>query len=236
MRQAEQGGTDPGQYQRQPDREVVSDAPLAYPAADVSDTEKREGEGRRQGRDAYDWFVLAIAALALLAAAAAAWFTWEQAAVAREQTRRSLRAYVVVEAELATGREGGWPVVRLKAENMGQTPVYDLVYLAGTDSVSTVRRDPLPNPGLMRADCSAWEGGWQGFITTFSKAFAEDRRITRGEMEVPTVEEAFAEANAVYGYGTACYRDIFGDAHAFRFCFRWHRSDAEPGRCDTRMQ
>ena len=80
-------------------------------------------------------------------------FTWQQAEIARDQMQRSLRAYVVMDAELANDREGGRPFVWFKAENMGQTPVYDLVFIVQTAVVNTMY-ERLPFADAMRTDCA----------------------------------------------------------------------------------
>lgn len=197
----------------------------------MSDTEKDKGAGRRQGHDAYDWFVLAVAVLALLAAGAAAWFTWEQAAVARDQMQRSLRAYVVIEAELAAERGTGRPYVKFNAENMGQTPVYRLHYVVMT----TLRQssyDDLPFRETMLANCDAASPRWERTGgATFGKTSAYGMGFSDSLKPGGSVASLFAGGRSAVAYGTACYRDIFGRAHAVRMCLEWHSEDQKPREC-----
>lgn len=100
-------------------REVEGDAPTRPSSGDVSDIGQSKGEPRQQARGAYDRATLFLAASACVIAIAAALFTCQRAGIARCQTRRSLRAYAVVEAEPAQDRDGGRPHVKFTAENTG---------------------------------------------------------------------------------------------------------------------
>lgn len=203
----------------------------------MSDPEKDKGEGRRQGRDAYDWFVLAVAVLALVAAGAAAWFTWEQAAVARDQTRRSLRAYVVVTAKLIRGpADPKGPLVQIDLENMGQTPVYD----ASVTAISAAARftdRALPFGEMMRMDCARYLAQPQVRSETFGKAHAV--RVGMGPEDFGAGKDLPAlrrGEKTLTTYGTVCYRDIFGAAHAAPFCHQWSSVDAAPFRCPHHLE
>jgi hypothetical protein len=238
LRQAEQRRADPGQDQREPGRDVVGDAPLAYPTADVSDPEKSEGEGRRQRLDAYDWFVLAVAVLALSAAAAAAWFTWEQAAVARDQMRRSLRAYVVATAKLVRGSaDPKGLLVQIDLENMGQTPVYDASVTAMAAAVG-IMESRVPFNLVMRMDCGQYLAQPQVRSETFGKTYAAYAGMSPegyggSGQDLPALRR---REKLLVVYGTACYRDIFGAAHAVRFCYRWFSEDGAPLRCPYQIE
>ena len=231
LRKAEQRGGDGHDDQRASHPSVVDDASVAYSTTEVQGSEQNQREGRKQRRDAYDVAVLAIAFLALIAAGAAAWFTWDQAETAREQTRRSLRAYVVVEAELV--RSNGGAQAKLAAENMGQTPVYDLSYFV--DAVAVEPSEPLPSLSDFQTRCGALRlAEWGAPFATFSKTF--EHRVRVSSMFFPPDDAAayLRDDRRIYVYGTACYRDIFGQAHAFRFCYAWTSFDGGAGRCAIR--
>lgn len=194
-------------------------------------SEQNQREGRKQRRDAYDVAVLAIAFMALIAAIAAALFTWQQVEVGRDQTRRQLRAYLVVEAELVRSNDG--PRAKLAAENMGQTPVYGLSYFV--DAVAVEPGQPLPSPSVLQTRCEALRpADWGAPFATFSKTFEHWVRVS--SMFFPPEDHAayFEDGRRIYVYGTACYRDIFSQAHAFRFCYAWDGFDAGAGRCAIR--
>lgn len=198
----------------------------------MSGTDKDKGEGRRQGRDAYDWIVLVVAFLALVVAGAAAWFTWEQAAIARDQMRRALRAYVVVAAKLVRGSadpEG--PLVQLDLENMGQTPVYDASVTPLTAALG-IEETRLPFSMVMRLDCEHHLAQPQVRGETFGKTHAVYSGIgpqsSRAGRDLPALRSG---EKMLMAYGTACYRDVFGAVHAARFCFQWFSESAPPRRC-----
>ena len=87
-------------------------------------------EGGKHHRDAHDWVTLFILTLSLVTAACAAGFAGWQGWVARDQERRSLRAYVNLSIVPSPSLdEEGQPTFTFKLENMGQTPVYRLSIL-----------------------------------------------------------------------------------------------------------
>jgi hypothetical protein len=197
----------------------------------ASDPEQQQRAQQR--RDTYDGVTLIIAVLACFMAGAAAWFTWEQAEVARDQTRRALRAYVVVDAEIGPDGAGRGQFVWFKAENMGQTPVYDFMLNVNTAVVRAPYED-LPFRESMRAGCARGHGGdWEAFATTFSRTYSYGLGFSVNGRQVRELPDAFEDGRSVYGYGTACYWDVFDQPHAVHFCYVWSGPGQGARRCST---
>lgn len=197
----------------------------------MQSSKQDQGEGRQQRRDTYDVAVLVIAFLALIAAGAAAFFTYQQAEIARDSAQRQLRAYIVVEVELVRSNDS--PLAKLAAENMGQTPLYDLSYFV--DAVAVEPGQPFPSPSVLQTRCEALRPvDWGAPFATFSKTF--EHWVQVSSMFFPPDDPAayFRDGRRVYVYGTACYQDIFSQAHAFRFCYVWAGFDVGAGRCALR--
>lgn len=197
----------------------------------MSDPEQNQAERRPQRRDAYDWIVLAIAVLAFVAAGAAAWFTWEQATVARDQTRRTLRAYVVADAELLLDHDRQGAFVEIAVENMGQTPVYDLFFVTWN---SIIRQyESLPYKHNLTFDCKGeYAPQWVRRSRTFSKNHSSGLGVGSSSEPIKSLDELFQPLGSrVVAYGTICYRDIFREIHTVRVCFEWHSANYGAERC-----
>lgn len=198
----------------------------------MRDGEQPRDERPHQRRDAYDWFVLAIAFSALAATGAAAYFTWQQAAVAREQMQRALRAYVIVEPQLTAHPKTGRPLVRFATENMGQTPVYDLFFVLQAGFRQGA--ETLPFQFVMTLTCGN-ASRRQAAITggTFSKtgSYSVDSYFSSPSRPGETVASLFAQDDRPVVYGTACYRDVFSRWHSIRICYEWEAADQYPRDC-----
>lgn len=190
-----------------------------------------QSNGPSQRRDAHDKAVLGFAVLATIAACAAAVFTWQQANIAREQMQRALRAYVVIEAEMAPLNSEELIVITYKAENMGQTPVYNLFFMEQLVFEENGHQDRYAEM-LLSFDCrraaTAFYAGGQTFGKTMS-------RVVRG----PSVTGAspfwsVQTGKTLIARGTACYRDIFGLPHTVRICQQWLSDTDKPRGCNSR--
>ena len=197
-------------------------------------TTEDDTKRRKKDRDALDVVNAFILFLTLVAAGSAAFFTGRQAAIARDQEHRALRAYVVVTGRLGTENNGQLAVVTLTYENMGQTPVYDLVF-EGLNSV-IVGHQELPIKELLAINCKdVSEDLFRVDGKTFSKVSSESRHFSTDLSGNPaTLSDIFAvPSRRATVYGTVCYRDIFRQMHSIRICYRWYRSrdDSSPENC-----
>lgn len=224
-------GREAGSDQRQANREMVGcSVPLGQDDG-VPASEREQNHRRQDRRDTYDRLTLIAVVFACGFTGIAAWFTWDQATLARDQTRRALRAYVVIEAELAAGSEDQRPYVKFTAENMGQTPVYNFFF----NVITTLRAPPfedLPFRELMLIDCNVVSPRQERtFGKTFGKTHVGRLSFSDDEVAGGGTASLFREGKRAAVYGTACYRDIFGQAHPFRFCLEWHAEQQPPQQC-----
>ena len=181
-------------------------------------------------RDGYDKANTLILACTLVAAGLAAGFTGWQAWTARDQEHRALRAYVVVKTELNPGGDGKSPHVKFTAENMGQTPVYNLFF--STEVFAEGRFGPeylSYTPIDCREDAARQRELKEG--QTFSREASATSGISSLAHTIETMDDAFGNSQKVVAYGRVCYRDIFRDIHSVRLCYEWTSPDYGPDRC-----
>jgi hypothetical protein len=157
---------------------------------------------------------------AVLFAAGAYRETRRQADTAQEALVASTRAYVVLRAEMATDDESKRPYAKITAENMGQTPVYNLFFATRSTSLDTPF-ERIPDHQRLHVDCAASEGPSSTGLT-FGKEETYKVGFAAGAGE---------ERKSVLVHGTACYRDVFGAAHALPVCFLWPLGRGDAVRC-----
>jgi hypothetical protein len=193
--------------------------------------EKNPNHPEKKHRDWHDILSLVFLGATLLAAALAAFFTGRQAylankqlrvardniAVTRDQERRQLRAYVVVNT--VSGMENFQINGRLKSaivfENVGQTPVYDGKWLAGLNVRSYL-------PAIPNIECAAIAKSPQGFVSFFGKTSNPEKSAPENEpLTEPVINEINAGISTIYFIGRFCYQDIFRDQHWTDFCVMW---------------
>lgn len=191
--------------------------------------------GHQQRRDTYDWAVFFVAVLALVAAAAATWFTWEQAAVARDQEIRSLRAYLTVKVEPDTfATESTTPRVQITAENLGQTPAYRAEFGA-TLSIEQFGAEGPPNR-KGASDC-AYMLSHSPIGTVMGKEPHSSRWGFRISGYTDKEQALLASGNyTVQVMASACYQDAFGITRSVSVCRNWYsgwdRLSTCPGHYD----
>ncbi len=198
----------------------------------MPDTAPDQPKGSQNRRDAYDKANTYILAATLIAAGCAAGFTGWQAWIARDQEHRALRAYVLVNAELQRRVDNAIPSIKLSAENMGQTPVYNLTFNTWNSAIEGYKDVAVPS--FLAIDCRAMfpigRMGSPGI--TFSKTTNDDATGLSSPAEnLQTWDEVFRKFTKVVVYGTVCYRDVFNDPHSVRVCFEWSDPDRGPRRC-----
>lgn len=191
------------------------------------DQPKDSQQPRRDGYDKANTFILACT---LIAAGLAAGFTGWQASIAQDQERRTLRAYVIVKTELTTRSDGTTPYIKLTAENMGQTPAYNLffattAFIEGGSEPERVRYIPID----CREDAAHQREVSEG--QTFSKEAFTGSGISSFIHNIKTMNEAFGDSQKVVAYGRVCYRDIFREIHSVRLCYEWTSPDYGPDKC-----
>ncbi len=181
-------------------------------------------------RDGYDKANTLILACTLIAAGLAAGFTGWQASIAQDQERRTLRAYVVVKTELKAGSDGRPPHVKLIAENMGQTPAYDLFFSTEVFVESRFGPEYLSYTPI---DCR--EGAARQRELKEGQTFSREASATSGISSlahtIRTMDDAFGNSQKVVAYGRVCYRDIFHEIHSVRLCYEWTSPDYGPDKC-----
>ena len=198
----------------------------------MPETEPDRSERPKQGRDAYDKANITILTFTLLAAFTAAGFTGWQAWIARDQEHRALRAYIVVSVELVDSRGETGTFIRFTAENMGQTPVYDLSFEVTNERLAEYEQPSSFAQTNLRRDCSIKNNSERiyNWTHTFSKEYRYDIGISSFGFTKRTAAETFAGSHRVLTRGTVCYRDIFREVHAYRLCYDWH-GPSNPIRC-----
>lgn len=200
----------------------------------MPESEPDEHKRADQRRDAYDKVNTTILALTLMAAGTAAFFTYQQAATARDQERRALRAYVIAKPVLLTQLSSGKaPFVQIGLENMGQTPAYDVTVI---DALAASRPDnvSLPIEDLANVDCRQVSSDVKGITLSHtangpSIGLDEDR----SQAEIADITRG---SKLLIAYGTVCYSDVFKERHSLRFCFRWFVKDTAPEQCPGQNQ
>ncbi|MBV9813051.1 MAG: hypothetical protein JO326_09865, partial [Acetobacteraceae bacterium] len=181
---------------------------------------------------------LFVLILTLIAAVCAAGVTGWQAWIARDQEHRALRAYVVESVELRAAQDGRPPFVYLSVENMGQTPVYDLIFNTWASVLSQYEAFTQDLKAILKIDCldpnaikAAREMGH-----TFSKMYSRSQPISGGGDPLESLGGVFEKPKRVIAVGTVCYRDIFGTIHTLRLCYEWAFSTSAPERCTEETQ
>ena len=183
-------------------------------------------------RDGYDKANTLILACTLVAAGLAAGFTGWQASIAHDQERRTLRAYVVLDAELVAQRDTGQPVIHFKVENMGQTPVYDLYFDLRMSLAQPLYNGPPAEPAVV-VDCSRPRLFVESSAgNTFSKTSSYETEPMWSDPDIETIASLFQREAKPAVFGTACYRDVFNRWHTIRMCYQWYNADQSPHKCN----
>ncbi len=199
----------------------------------MPDTTPDQAKSGQHRRDTHDKATLVILVFTLIATGCAACFTGWQAWIARDQEHRTLRAYVVVGAELLADQGGKNPYVKLTAENMGQTPVYDLVFAASNSILDGYESISDTAKVMLTFDCS---GPYAPALIksqghTFSKSHFSGMSISERMNSIDSVNDAFLKDQRIVAYGTVCYRDVFRQMHTIRLCYEWRSFNLKPWRC-----
>lgn len=117
------------------------------------------------------------------------------------------------------------------AENMGQTPVYDLSFAT---RAFIERNNSAPaylsyRPIDCRDDSACQTETSDGH--TFSRESSAENRVSFPGNPINTMDDAFSNSGKVFAYGRVCYRDIFRDIHSVRLCYEWTTPDYCPDKC-----
>jgi len=224
---------DPSHDQHNAGHIIEQVSAFPYQEEAMPDTTPDQTKGGQHRRDAHDKATLIILTFTLIAAGCAAGFTGWQAWIARDQEHRALRAYVVIKTELAAERDGKAPYIKFTAENMGQTPVYNLFFAtqaiidssSGSGVVSYLKYRPID----CREDAARQTEISEG--RTFSRESSIKNKLKSLAHPIETMSDAFDGIGKVVGYGRVCYRDIFREIHSVRLCYEWTSPDYAPDRC-----
>lgn len=135
-----------------------------------------------------------------------------QIGIAKDTAVRQLRAYVVVSSkELERFDEGQIGRVQGILENLGQTPVYEAVWVSGINVFPPAGAFTYPECKDIMRDSKKW------FFGKFSYP-DKDRATVFTADETSRVKSGQA---GVYFNGRVCYRDIFKEIRRTDFCIRW---------------
>jgi hypothetical protein len=153
------------------------------------------------------------------AAERAAKATEDAVGLSRDTAKRQLRAYVIVDAESFDTRPGKF-ISKLKVINTGQTPAYEMKVLSKTDIL------PLPLPEGF--DFSIEDPGNPSVSTLGrDRDVGHASELTTKDVARQRFDAALADdaAEVIYTFGTATYRDAFGDPQHTNFCvyFAWEK-------------
>jgi len=167
---------------------------------------------RHQRRECWYWIITGLmSVLATGAAGFAAWYAYGAYDTARQALVATTRAYIVLRAEITTDEESKRPVFRFAAENMGATPVRNLFFWIWSERLDNPWARPEINE---RIDCARSAGPSRTGLTFGKEA----------KYDLPAGAEpgAVERTRTILIHGQACYRDVFGTAHALPVCFLWH--------------
>lgn len=225
----------PAKEQRGSDANPISVKVL--PAQDVeADARKREEDNKR---DAYwasrvegehrigtatwalFWVTFALAGFT----AALWWATYRLMREAKDTSKKQLRAYVFVKPELPINipKMEEWHTRGMKflMHNNGQTPAFNLQQL----TIIALKEKDIQ----IKLDAVKMEDGGSSLVLTPGMHSEQMMRAT-----APIVAEDIAKfragTHAVYVWGEAHYKDVFGEHHVTRYAFQIDGEGRESGR------
>ena len=156
------------------------------------------------------WLFFATAVLAL--------FGLWQVVISRNTARRQLRAYVVTRGKDINQREtDGRFVLRIDIQNTGQTPAYEMNVISRTCILDYPVEAAFNFDLDLGKDPSAMTLGSQECVEHDSIAERVLSDVELAEVTSPTTPHS--AGRRLYSYGTATYRDIFGQNRYTNFCF-----------------
>jgi hypothetical protein len=141
----------------------------------------------------------------------------DQADVSKDTEERQLRAYVIAEFlnSLDNFVAGKKAESKVPAQNVGQTPVYDMGWIAGffLGDYPFFAVNELP-------DCAVIQRLPDGFRALMGKS-GNLGKIADRVFDEEEIKKVLSGKFAIALVGRICYEDIFREMHFTDYCFQW---------------
>lgn len=158
------------------------------------------------------WMSGVLGALSLAGVVAALGVGLHSNWIARDTSKRQLRAYLTVaKAEIEGFGEGGVLVYTLRAENSGQTPAHGVTWTNWIKMIELPEKeDDFIEPPGDTPQSNSVVGSGKPLLCTAIWA----------KLDVGTYDKLMRKEKAVFLFGHIVYQDVFGDKRETQYRFR----------------